>query len=226
MCRPAKLPSLVYFIGIDGSGKTAHARRLVQELRSMGIHCKRVNLTGNVFEPLSVVPRSLAEFAIHRFGSNNHVAKATLFLYELARYLELSLEAWIRVLLPTKLGIVVVCDRYLLDPLVEMWVAGLSGLEKRIGRRYLNAVRLARLIMLDINETTSLSRKNDIPSLEFLRIRRNAYQHLARLLGVPVVSTDTSFEEAHARILCILGINLRQEMWPLQTPESRCRRSK
>jgi dTMP kinase len=101
-------------------------------------------------------------------------------------------------------GVVQVCDRFLHDVMVDLMAdTGSNTLyERMVGKLILHLVpRQSLVFVLDLDESIILTRKNDIPSVEYLRRRRELYRLLAAYLDLPILDCSKSFDDVHATLI-------------------------
>jgi dTMP kinase len=104
------------------------------------------------------------------------------------------------VYIPMMSGVVLVCDRFLHDLIIDLMVdTGSSTLHKRmVGKLILHLVpRQSLVFVLDVDESIILMRKNDIPSMDYLRKRRKLYRLLAAYLDLPLLDCSQPFDVVH-----------------------------
>jgi thymidylate kinase len=123
--------------------------------------------------------------------------------------LDMILTAWWNVLLPLRRGEWVLCDRYVLDAIVDISTIlnDLTLLENNF------AARLIRLlppnacsIILDIDPSLAFARKLDLLDLAYVSTRRPLYLRLARRMGIPIIDGNRGFDEVQRSIAEIVGI--------------------
>jgi thymidylate kinase len=162
---------IVYFAGVDGSGKTTIAESLCDPLRRYGLSCKYLWGGWRGFESAPFKPIvSRAKKALTKKSQAEKVREAHEKL-PLFGYL-VWLDYFVRIYPPLFLSLitrdVVVLDRYIYDV-----IAGLTSEDKRINR-FLFALfkvfpRPSIVFFISIPLKLAYSRKNDIPSIDFLR---------------------------------------------------------
>jgi len=191
----------ICFTGIDGSGKTTHARKLLEYLERHGVSTK---YEWNGFEPLLLqVLMNVGRAAflrgkdMYRDYREYYYARRRLFrsifisaFFQGTYFLEALLQVTFRVRLPLMLGRNMICDRYVYDTIVGLG-ANLDYSDMRIRRmlrgfcRFLPKPDLAFLI--DLPEEIAYQRKNDTPSLGFLKDRRQIYLNVGKEFGMTVL---------------------------------------
>lgn len=187
-------PFLACFAGIDGAGKTTQAQKLVSWLREYGIEGKYV---WNKYEPWLLYPLMRVGRAFFLRGQDMfkdyvsyHKTKKRVFkksgmsaLFQLLYLGEYPLHIFFKVKLPLLFGRNVICDRYVYD-----MVAGLAAdfdysdkKTNKILRAFLFLLPKPDLVFLiDLPETVAYQRKDDIPSIDFLKQKRRIYLKMAQ----------------------------------------------
>lgn len=206
-------PLLVTFSGIDGSGKSAHARALARALETCEISVRTVWSRGGssrltdaaiaLARPL--VARGAEQPPAEPQRAASVARKRVLLRRPLVRAgwvwlvtLDLLVRYWARVAWPLLRGRVVVSDRYHYDALVELAVLTgsdrvLHGLAARTLRALTPRPRWA--YWLEVTPAQALARKPD-ETLEYLSEQAEAYQRAAERWGLQRVSTTADFAGA------------------------------
>jgi len=100
----------------------------------------------------------------------------------------------------------VIVDRYLLDFIVDQSV-NYGSIENNFITKYLlrRLERFDIIFFIDTPEEIAFSRKNDIPSIDYLRERRNYYkQYIAKLKNAHVIDNSNEISEAMNEITSII----------------------
>ena len=207
---------LIYFAGLDGSGKTTQAERAVSG-RS-GWEYRWVRWEPRLTGPLMGLGRWFARAGkgsdrpADDAGHQDFVAgKRKLFRRRWVRALWTNLVlleylpqmAW-RLLPALWSGRCVVCDRYLPDLWIDLALNYGEGFE---GVRRLSGHPLARLfprpghtILLECPPETGFARKRDGTPLAYLRERAPLYARLGELGPVTIVDASASMEDVAREI--------------------------
>jgi len=199
----APTPLLVNLCGIDGSGKTTQMGLIRSALAGKGIKCRCLRLRWIAFisYPLLAFCRLLGytkwktakdargnsfTYPEHQFYRNSAIARLWAWLFSF----DMLLGSLIFVRIPMMMGYYVLCDRYVLDSIVDLSTeTNMPNLfTSMVGRLLLALVPEGSIIiMLDVDENEALHRKNDIPSLDYLIGRRGLYLRIARAFKIPVI---------------------------------------
>ena len=205
----------IFLVGIDGSGKTTHALRLLRELNTAGLEAKYVYMRGSarlfLTIPFLVLMRLLGfirtytspnglKVSIHFFSKN----KAAQVIYPIVVYFDACFYTFFLLYIPTILSNhLTIVDRCVIDTLIDT-VADLINFKilKRYRRLFLKLVPTNSVIVLfDIDEKLAMNRKKDIPTLQYLKLRRRLYLKLAKLYNWAIVNTNFDFKTAHQKLL-------------------------
>jgi len=191
-----KQGKLICIIGLDGSGKTTQAKLLVKYLNSKK---KRTKYVWNRFEPKISYPLVymgrkifLRKADPYREYKKYALTKKKLFrnsilfnLYEKVILTDYFLQIFIKITFPLYMGINIVSDRYIYDSIVDIASEGDFSKDEiyKLFKRYSSIVPNPDVIIyIDINEEEAYRRKDDIPSIKYLKIRKKYYLELMKIL--------------------------------------------
>lgn len=162
---------IVYFAGIDGSGKTTVAESLCDSLRDDGLSCKYLWCGWRGFEsPLFKPIASRIKKTLAKRGEAEKVEEAhnTLPLFGYLTWLDYFTRVYPAVLASRLTHDIVIVDRYVYDVM-----AGLVGPDKHVSRFLFALFRLfprpSIVFFISVPPEIAYHRKDDIPSIDFLR---------------------------------------------------------
>ncbi len=201
--------------GIDGSGKSSQAQRLIAQLNAAGypaVHVwtggrrslrrplisigKRFLKSANSDKPTSgkAGPAAATQSGYGAYISSTQRILKRRSLYRVWQHLSLlehAAEIWVMVLPHLLRGRIVVCDRYLHDSIIR--VAVLAGNDASQLPQQLRLLRWYRVpsptlgFLIDVPSEVAFSRKDDIPDIEYLRRRVPLYHAAAAQLKMHIV---------------------------------------
>lgn len=216
---------LICFNGVDGSGKTFQAQRLVDRLNAEGYPA--VSVWGGGQAALLMPIIRLGKLLMkgprkHQLGKSADAEVRTQYRDYVASTQKMMRRRWLRdlwlhayladhmleiwrTMLPQLLRKrIVVCDRYIYDSLIR--VAVMSG----IGQNELPALlhlpgsypvpKPAKWFFLDVPAEVAFQRKDDILDIEFLERRVPMYQVAAQELNMHVIDGSAGVDEITAII--------------------------
>jgi len=198
---------LVCFTGVDGSGKTTHAKALMKYLEQKGYSCVYVwgaprpilsyiffaftRLMGYWEETRKNAYTNPLEYAPER------IAKKFGVLLRFFLFIDFHLKTILKVRLPLILGKIVVCDRYFYDLVMEL--KRTEVLSKKM--IFLLSKTLPQPIitfLLDAPETFIYKRRNF--SHEELELKRKIFLQLAKLFKFTLIDSSKEFSYNQRRI--------------------------
>lgn len=179
----------ICIIGLDGSGKSTLAKRLIEKLNGKNVNTKYVwggyklyllwpiiELGKKVFLKDKDMFQDFTSYneGVKKSGSNPTIS----FLYQNLTLIEYYFQMLIKIKLPLIMGKTVVSDRYLYDTLVSL-ATTLNYSEEKFTKLLTNFVKILpkpdALFYIKVPEQVSFSRKDDIPSIEYLQFRKKYY---------------------------------------------------
>lgn len=200
----------ICFIGIDGSGKTTLARSVVSALRrrEMDFHYVHGLIYPKLLKPFMAIGRFL--FARGKSRESNYrefvIAKRSgfykhpmlFFPYRALLFLDYFPQVAVKVAIPLLFGRRIVSDRYVFDTIVNMSLNLGYDLNRMIQavKAYFRVLPKPNVVFLvDLPEEVSFCRKDDVPSIEYLRERRGIYRNFAQAFGMVVLDGTMPVED-------------------------------
>ena len=218
-----KKGQLICFTGIDGSGKTTQAKKLLAALKKRNIDAiySWTRREPYLIKPIVVLVKRILKEPSKSEGKDylsvKKKRKGTLFKSTLIQkmwiyvaildyYVKLSSQIY----LPLYRGKVVICDRYVPD-MVADFAANFDYNNHKI-RELLRNPLLKLFPMPDksfyikIPASLGYKRKSDGTSLEYLLDREKIYDFLAKEMNMFVVDGTRDIEEIFKKIKGVMGI--------------------
>lgn len=199
---------LVCFTGIDGSGKTTQAERVVAEFEDLGVPAMHVWAR---WRPFFSYPFMGVLYVV--LGWRRKDYHKSSILKRIWGYLLLIDHSlfFLRYIYPGLLrGRVVCIDRYVVDQLVEMRYDGLYN--ERAARLLIRLLPTpSETFMMDVPAEEAVSRKDDTQEMldrlhidtdarSYLEERRALFHEVTDDLDVTLIDTTRPIEETHAEV--------------------------
>jgi thymidylate kinase len=203
-------PGLLFSLsGIDGSGKTTLAYRLLERLDARyGLSCRYIWCKFGE-HPLSRYRLSRYIKIDHKIPDRPGSLESASIAQTIYGVLLLQFHlAYIILVLRNLLnmGENLICDRYIFDSVVDLQQ------EFKFPLRFVDKVKYIKWIpqpnykfLLDLPESHAFYRKTDTASIEFLRERREIYLSLANEYGLKVIDATKPVEEILGTITDTIG---------------------
>jgi dTMP kinase len=206
----------ICFTGIDGTGKTTLSKELVKSLNEKGVKCKYVyaRLNPRILKPFSLIGNWIflrGKEASQNYFEYSKMKKKTLekhsFLsriYEQILLLDYMLQIFFKVKVPLIFGKNIVCDRYIYDTVITDLSVDMNYSEDKTIRLLDNIFRFFPepdiTFLVEVSEEIAYERKNDIPSIEYLRERRNIYLNIGKKYRMAILDGTKKREELQCEI--------------------------
>ena len=212
-----RTPRFIYITGADGTGKSTQAQLLIHHLEGLGIRCHHLWLRFPFFFsfPLLAYARwrgyswhEVNEEVDHGYWSFSHsLVMRKLFPWVLL--FDASLAALGKIYLPLFFGATIVCERFVLDMLVDLSVALQDPyLSFHLpGRLFLRLMPdNAKIIILDLDKSTLCDRRHDLVFDHTLASRLETYHLLAIRLGLPIIDCHLAKSLVLRKILTTMDL--------------------
>lgn len=210
-----KKPILICFQGNDGSGKSTQVKKLKSSIEKEGLN---VSYVWNRFKPrLSLPITKLVKLLFFRkkgiyenysehvkqkksLVQNNFIAKAYKYVW-LSDYISQILFRLAKSYIKSD---VILLDRYYYDAVVD--ISTDLNFSKKDTIKLVNKISKIfpspdLIFLLDVPEEVSYERKDDIPSIEYIKERRQVYLAIGVFLEMFIIDGTKNKDEIHSIIL-------------------------
>ena len=206
----------ICFSGIDGAGKSTLARDLVAEMERRGIRSLYVynRLRLVISKPALWVARVLFLRGKDIFGDYEEYSRARKAVfrkrllsvaYEQLLLTDYFFQVLFKVAVPLALGRNIVCDRYVYDTVVTDLAVDMNYTQertKRVLKLYLRVLPKPDIVFLvDVPEEVAYGRKDDVPSIDYLKERRHIYLEVGQQHGMIVLDGSKDLASLESEIL-------------------------
>ncbi|MBA7489546.1 Thymidylate kinase [subsurface metagenome] len=206
----------VCFTGVDGSGKTTLAKTLVSIMKKESIGVKYVY---NRYIPIVLRPvmlmgeflflrnkdfyRNYADYSnTKRRASKNHPLLAKFYQHLLL--LDYFIQILFKIKLPLLFGKNIICDRYIYDTIVTDLSIDFNYSEGDVKNSLDKILSLFPTpditFLVDLPEKIAYQRKNDIPSIGYLKERRKIYLYLGKEYDMRILDGSKKLAELQCEV--------------------------
>ncbi|VVB94973.1 Thymidylate kinase [uncultured archaeon] len=201
----------ICFTGMDGAGKTTLAKSLVEHLQSNGIKSRYVY---NRYIPYLVRPvmkigrifflrnKNFYNDYVNYSNTKRSISQKHHFLakgYQSILLLDYFIQILIKIKLPLILNRNVICDRYIYDTIVTDLSVDFNYSSEDVRRLLAKILFLFPTpdvtFLIDLPEEIAFQRKNDIPSIDYLRDRRKNYLNIGKEYEMTVLDGSESLDK-------------------------------
>ena len=218
-----KKGQIICFTGIDGSGKTTQAKKLLNALKEKNIDAiySWTRREPYLIKPIvALVKRILKEPSKSEGKSYLNIKKkrkGTLFKFPLIQtiwiyvaIIDYFAKLIPQVYVPLFKGKIVICDRYVSDMIAD-FVANFDYNSHQIRQLLKNPLLKLfpmpdKVFYIKIPASLGYKRKSDGTSLEYLLDREKIYDFLAKEMNMFVVDGTRDIEEIFKKIKAEIGI--------------------
>ena len=216
-CKSAALepPAFLYLVGADGTGKSTQARLLLGRLDELGVPCRRLWLRFPFFLSLPLLAYARCRgYSWHELNDGiDHGYWEFRQSWLLCRILPLTvladaaLASLFAVYLPLSKGVTIICERYVLDMLVDLSVA--TGIRMADSWALRSLVKLlpagALPIGLTATEDLVAGRRRDLGYDRKLGAKLAAYEEVFEALRCPIVSVTAPISQVHEQVFDLVS---------------------
>jgi len=211
---------LIVFAGVDGTGKSALAHAVKNDLEKKNIPVKYIWMRMNYFvsRPFLLICRLAGltkrpvvngtKISVHEFYRFKPVAKLIQYTHFVDTFLSWFKHIYVPLNFNKK---VVICDRFVHDILVDYAVEGHEWdiFSKRISRLfYLLIPENSKFFLIDVEKDKILKRKTDVIDFdEYFDQRYGLYDELKKDKSFTIINNNGSMDLALKHIFENLNLN-------------------
>ncbi len=220
---------LICFTGIDGSGKSSHAKSLFRYLTARGYSCSyrwggiKMFLSYFFFALTRLLgywkeEQLNGEYSVNPIGNapKRIRERALIPLFRFCIFADFQIKTLLKVRLPLLFGKTVILDRYVYDLVVGLKTSGLSTDAKV--KLFLQTVPSSNLVFFLDAPVSVISARRSSPTADIQRSKRN-YLLLARSSGFCILDSSNDFSknqlEIRRRVSQCLGDTKMQEEYAI-----------
>ena len=210
---------LFCFVGIDGSGKTTQAKALVNALEERGTKSRYIynRFTPILSRPFMSIGGLLFFRGRRKFQNYDGYAstrgrvfknRPLSIAYQFFLLFDYCLQTLARLSLPLIRGQSIICDRYIYDTAIDIAI----DLDYSQARLRVTLDKLLRcfprpdlIFLVDVPEEIAYQRKDDIPTMGFLKERRQLYLDIAKEYEMVILDGSQDTTELQSIIQTKLG---------------------
>lgn len=202
---------LICFTGIDGSGKTTLSKELVELLNKKGVKCKYVyaRLSPFVLKPFISIGRlifHLGNDISKNYSEYSNTKRRAIIrhsflsrVYQQILLFDYLLQIFFKVELPLVFGKNIVCDRYIYDTVITDLSVDMNYSKDKVINLLNNLLRFFpepdMTFLIDVPEEIAYQRKDDMPSVDYLKERRKRYVDVGNEYGMVILDGSKGLDE-------------------------------
>jgi len=205
----------ICFMGIDGSGKTTLVNRVIAKCKTEKIPLRYVwgAYELRFLRPFLLLAKKVLVKNVS--GGQNYRAYVSELnslgnsgclghIYQASTIVEYMSQILFKIGIPLVLNQHIISDRYLFDTVISMSVN--LNMEKGKRKRLLRALTDIcpipdLLFFIDVPEEVAFKRKNDTPSIDYLRLRSGLYKEIAEEYKAVRLNGTKTIEELTITVL-------------------------
>ncbi len=199
----------ICFSGIDGSGKTTLAKRLENTMQNVCIDFKYKysNYEPFIIKLFKIIGKLL--FLKERDSAKNYQQYCNgkrksfkkhsflTWLYRSIHFIDYFLQILFKISIPLTIGRNIISDRYFYDVIINYSFNYNYTFEKidETIKSYLRFFPKPDLLFfIEVPEDVAFKRKDDTPTLEYLKDRKAIYRELSKKYSIPMLDGTTNLD--------------------------------
>ena len=213
-----RFPKIIFITGVDGSGKTYFAKRLIKELKQQGIRTFHLWLRFNniVSKPLLGFCRIIGlnyyerydnvVIGYHDFEKSKIVTWLFVFFQLIDVWLVTLFKIWPRIIV----GKTLVCDRGVYDTLIDIMIdtKKVELYKSRLGKLFLLFIpKEHKVFYIQRNPEKIFSSRPDVKIDKNFDLRYKLYKNCSEFFHWTVVDNNGLPDETLKKILSGLSLN-------------------
>ena len=200
----------IIFCGLDGSGKTTQANKILDYLTNKKIKSKYVwfRYPNRLSIPFAIFLRFLGISAYpipetrKKAGIKNLFGHSTLQkIWKKILLMDFKFVSSYKVFQPIKSENLIILDRFVIDTIVELTISfGENSISKSISIDFLNLIpKNSKIFFLDIDPLISYQRNHE-EAVEVLKLKKSLYLELFKSIDVNVIDGNKPIDVIHNTI--------------------------
>jgi len=213
MNENAKIPRCIYFVGVDGSGKSTYIDLLIKEFEKKGLKAKRVWLRFNYLFTRPVllycriigltrrVVRGGRKLSVHDFYKSPFIGKLVQYLH----FLDTCLRCFLKVYMPINYTrTCILCDRFVYDIIADFMIENrdFNLPRKSIAKHLLNLLPGdTKVLYFYVDKDEIIRRKPGVLNDdEDFDLKYRVYKMLERYFNFDVIDNNRDMESVYQEI--------------------------
>jgi len=207
---------LICFTGIDGSGKTTLSKELVKLLNENGVKCRYVygRLNPLILKPFILIGELVflhkkdifKNYSEYTNTKRKAIEKHSFLssVYQQILLFDYGIQIFFKVKLPLIFGKNIICDRYVYDTVITDLSVDMNYSKEKVMKLLNNLLRFFPepdiAFLIDIPEEIAYQRKNDTPTIKYLKERRKMYLDVGKEYRMVILDGSKKLEELQCEI--------------------------
>jgi len=206
-----------YITGTDGVGKSTQARLLGEYFQNSEVKYRLLWIRFPFFfsVPLLIYSRWRGYTWHEVIGEVDHgywdFTRSWIMrhVFPWALFVDAFFAALLKVYLPLRRGELIICERFVLDMLVDLAIAlqDPTLISRLPGKLFLVLIpNNAKIVILDLDKNTICSRRPELTHDHALSARMDAFRRLASQLKLPIIDSHQSIPNVLHEVMTLMDI--------------------